>query len=163
MRLYKDGVFINSVSGGGIASSTTVFQIAGANGNTIRYFNGSLDDVRVYNRALSANEIAAIYHAGSAGNVAERKAAPATLQRLMEQLALAEGHAGDTLPALVAESLRQVDVGTAVVLVTTRPTDLADSTRFAEVWSDHVLRDRVRRILCIDTSSARLADYFAAE
>jgi hypothetical protein len=33
-----------------------------------QYFNGSIDEVEIYNRALSAEEIAGIYNAGSAGN-----------------------------------------------------------------------------------------------
>jgi len=31
------------------------------------YFNGTLDDVRIYNRALSAAEVTALYHLGSGG------------------------------------------------------------------------------------------------
>jgi uncharacterized protein (DUF58 family) len=90
-------------------------------------------------------------------------ASPATLQQMMEQLALAEAQSADVLPALLAESLRQVAVGTEVVLVTTRPVDLADTERFAELWSDPVLRERSRRILHVDASSRRLAEYFAVD
>jgi uncharacterized protein (DUF58 family) len=90
-------------------------------------------------------------------------ASPATLQRLMEHLSLAEARSDDTLPALLAESLRQVESGTEVVLVSTRPIDVGDTERFAELRSDRVLCDRVRRILCVDTSSELLANYFVAE
>jgi uncharacterized protein (DUF58 family) len=90
-------------------------------------------------------------------------ASPATLQRLMEQLALAETQSTDTLPALLAETLRQVATGTEVVLVSTHPVDLSDTERFEELRSDHVLRDRARRLLCIDASSDRLGDYFVPE
>jgi hypothetical protein len=31
------------------------------------YFNGQLDEIEIYSRALSASEIQAIYNAGSAG------------------------------------------------------------------------------------------------
>lgn len=31
------------------------------------YFNGAIDDVRIYNRALDANEVMLLYHAGLAG------------------------------------------------------------------------------------------------
>jgi uncharacterized protein (DUF58 family) len=90
-------------------------------------------------------------------------ASPSTLQGLMEQLALAEPQTADALPALLAETLRQVAAGTEVVLVSTRPIDLTDTARFAEFRSDHVLRDRAKRVLCVDTSSEQLADYFVAE
>lgn len=90
-------------------------------------------------------------------------ASPATLQRLMEQLAVAEAHAGNTLPALLKEALQQVAAGTEVVLVTTRPIDLTDAGQFADLLSNPVLRERMRHILCVDASSERLADYFSAE
>jgi len=90
-------------------------------------------------------------------------ASPATQQRLMEQLALAEAQTADALPALLGKVLRQVAAGTEIILVTTRPVDLADTEQFAELWSDPVLRDRARRLLCIDASSEQLADYFSAE
>ena len=41
--------------------STNTFEI-GAGGGT-RYFDGVLDDVRIYSRALCATEVAAIYAA----------------------------------------------------------------------------------------------------
>ncbi|AEJ02115.1 LamG domain protein jellyroll fold domain protein [Nitrosomonas sp. Is79A3] len=37
-------------------------------GPTFDYFNGTIDEVQIFNRALSASEIAAAYNAGSAGN-----------------------------------------------------------------------------------------------
>ena len=33
------------------------------------YFNGSLDDVRIYNRALSADDIAMLYNGGNGTEV----------------------------------------------------------------------------------------------
>ena len=36
-------------------------------GSTVLPFTGKLDEVSIYNRALSASEIAAIYNAGAAG------------------------------------------------------------------------------------------------
>jgi uncharacterized protein (DUF58 family) len=90
-------------------------------------------------------------------------ASPATLQRLMERLALAEAQPDGALSALLTETLQQVDAGTEILLVTTRPVDLTDTEQFAELWSDPVLRDRARRLLCINASSAQLADFFSAE
>jgi uncharacterized protein (DUF58 family) len=90
-------------------------------------------------------------------------ASSATLQGLMEQLALVEPRSDDSLPALLVAVLRQIAAGTEVVLVSTRPVDLADATQFVDILSDPAMRERARRILCIDTSSERLAQFFSAE
>ena len=87
-------------------------------------------------------------------------ASSATLQRLMEQLALVEAKIDTSLPALLVATLRQVAAGTEVVLVSTRRVDLSNATEFVEILSDPVLRNRARRILCVDTSSDRLAEFF---
>ena len=70
MRLYLDGVEIGSGShavGGVIDVDPTVPVWIGANGTAARFFDGVLDDVRVYNTALSASEIASLYSAGGGG------------------------------------------------------------------------------------------------
>jgi uncharacterized protein (DUF58 family) len=90
-------------------------------------------------------------------------ASSATLQRLLEQLALIEARADTSLATVLAATLRQIATGTEVVLVSTRGVDLTDATQFRELLSDPVTRDRTRRILAVDTSSERLAEYFAAE
>jgi hypothetical protein len=90
-------------------------------------------------------------------------ASSATLQRLMEQLALVAPRTDDLLPALLVTAMQQVAVGAEIVLVTTRPVDLADATEFVDVLSDPVMRDRARRILCVDASSQQLAEFFSAE
>ena len=63
LRLYVNGVLRNSVAAsGGIAASTAPLRIGG---NTVfsvpgtEYFAGLIDEVRIYNRALSAAEITA--------------------------------------------------------------------------------------------------------
>jgi hypothetical protein len=63
LRLYVNGVLRNSVSApGGINASTAPLRIGG---NTVfsvpgtEYFAGLIDEVRIYNRALSAAEITA--------------------------------------------------------------------------------------------------------
>jgi len=63
LRLFVNGVLRNSVSAsGGIAASTAPLRIGG---NTVfsvpgtEYFAGLIDEVRIYNRALSAAEITA--------------------------------------------------------------------------------------------------------
>jgi uncharacterized protein (DUF58 family) len=90
-------------------------------------------------------------------------ASSATLQRLMEQLALIEARSDTSLPELLAATLRQSAAGTEVVLVSTRTVDLTDTAQFSEILSDPVMRERARRILSVNTSSERLAEYFSAD
>ncbi len=57
-RLYVNGVF----AGGGDTTAPqtpTAFRIGSNIG--VRFFNGAIDDVRLYNRALSSNEVAQLY------------------------------------------------------------------------------------------------------
>jgi hypothetical protein len=81
----------------------------------------------------------------------------------MEQLALVAPSTDDSLPALLVTAMQRVAVGAEIVLVTTRPVDLADATQFLDVLSDPAMRDRARRILCVDASSQQLAEFFTAE
>ena len=90
-------------------------------------------------------------------------ASAALLQGLMEQLATAEAGTGDTLPGLLANALPRIAAGAEIVLVSTRPVNLADAGRFAAVWSSPVLRERAQCIRCIDTSSEQLAEFFQTE
>jgi Concanavalin A-like lectin/glucanases superfamily len=55
---YVNGVF---TSGGNTASPNgpSSFRIGSENG--LRFFNGAIDDVRIYNRALASNEVAQLY------------------------------------------------------------------------------------------------------
>ncbi|MDB5161770.1 MAG: Laminin sub protein [Candidatus Saccharibacteria bacterium] len=61
---YLDGALVGSYPGANASapgSSTTYI----ASANTTRYFNGSVDDTRIYNRVLSASEISTLYSAGA--------------------------------------------------------------------------------------------------
>jgi hypothetical protein len=62
MRLYINGVFDTSVTGpvGGIVANTTSVGIGGQASDGTRTLLGALDDVRIYNQALTAGEIAAL-------------------------------------------------------------------------------------------------------
>ena len=90
-------------------------------------------------------------------------ASSALLQGLMEQLATVAARADDTLPALLAHALPRIAAGAEIVLISTRPTDLADGVRFAALESDPAFRDRLRRIRCINTSGEQLAEFFQAD
>jgi hypothetical protein len=63
--VYLNGVDDTGASGG---NTGTYFgpSTPGAigNNNTSAAFNGDIDEVRLYNRALSADEVAALYNMG---------------------------------------------------------------------------------------------------
>ena len=68
MAIYIDGVsqtLTSSGSGDGTIQNTTSKVIIGASGNgTYKYFDGSIANVGIWNRALSASEIESIYWKG---------------------------------------------------------------------------------------------------
>jgi hypothetical protein len=104
--------YVNGASIGTDPSSAVVpsmsqpLTIGNAEGNF--YFNGSLDEVSIYTRALSSNEIAAIYAAGSAG-----KCSPYSL---LEPLIASFNLAGTNL---VINAANGVAGGTYTVLMST--------------------------------------------
>lgn len=65
-KLYVDNIEMNSntLPSGDIQSSNSVLRIGEGTSATNRVFDGVIDEVRVYNRALSANEVAELYRAG---------------------------------------------------------------------------------------------------
>ena len=68
VRFYKNGALVNSatLSSSSICDNSQSLRIGGesdADGGAI--FSGHLDDVRIYNRALSADEIKRLYKIGS--------------------------------------------------------------------------------------------------
>lgn len=67
LRMYVDGKNVsNPIASGSISSSSTPFLI-GAQYNTgsiSHYFNGQIDDVRIYNYALSAAQVKKLYNGG---------------------------------------------------------------------------------------------------
>ena len=65
MILYKNGVEIDRAAGISVASDSTVLVGAFKNGHI---WNGSIDDVRIYNSALSTEQISAMYNNGE-GNI----------------------------------------------------------------------------------------------
>jgi len=65
LKAYKDGVLItsNSSPSGNPTSETGTLKL-GRHALSAQYFGGSVDDVRIYNRALNQHEIE-ILHAGT--------------------------------------------------------------------------------------------------
>ena len=66
LRLYVDGVLEGSGSNSGSITPGDPLQI-GRNDNGQEYFSGLIDDVRLYNRALTAQEVQDLYDAGNSG------------------------------------------------------------------------------------------------
>jgi hypothetical protein len=66
--LYVDGKIVNSASGACTAASGTYSLKIGASGNLGQYFSGSVDDVRIFNRALSASEVQGFYYSAAGRN-----------------------------------------------------------------------------------------------
>ena len=65
VKTYVNGVLDRQVSASGILSSTTyAIDLGKTADGTNNYFNGLIDDARVYNRALSAAQLAALYNGG---------------------------------------------------------------------------------------------------
>lgn len=90
-------------------------------------------------------------------------ASSATLQGLLERLATAEAGSKDSLPALLGDVLPRISSDAEIVLASTRPIDFADASRFQALGANSSLRERARRILCIDASSEQLSRYFRME
>lgn len=61
--IYRDGVLIGSFAGTNAVAPTNNYTRIG--GHTGRFVTGSIDDVRIYNRPLSASEISQLYTLGA--------------------------------------------------------------------------------------------------
>ena len=65
-NLYVDGNLVDSVSGAiAIAGNTAAMQIGGNPGAAGRGWDGILDDVAIWNRALNADEVSDIWNGGT--------------------------------------------------------------------------------------------------
>ncbi len=64
-QVYFDGELINTVEGnfsGGVWDDSVPFEIARPyTGTADRYFNGTIDEVMIFNKALSADQIQQLY------------------------------------------------------------------------------------------------------
>ena len=89
-------LYINGTLQGQLASVTSISSASawaiGANSAQYRAdgyprtWNGVIDEVSIYNRALSSNEIAAIYNAGSSGKCADQPAQIASFTKTFSTL-----------------------------------------------------------------------------
>jgi hypothetical protein len=61
MRLYLDGVFYNITGVSGLLGSNYENLLIGSCYEGY-YFNGKIDDIRIYNRALNETEIQQLYN-----------------------------------------------------------------------------------------------------
>ncbi len=64
VRVYLNGVAGSATTDSAISYTTDDVEIGRAFQNNVYSFNGSLDDVRMYNRALSLEEIKKLYNSG---------------------------------------------------------------------------------------------------
>lgn len=72
--LYLDGTYITNGTTSVLFSAATNFQI-GVDSDVGNYLNANIDDVRVYNRALSANDIQELYnYTGLGAQIVQSKA-----------------------------------------------------------------------------------------
>jgi hypothetical protein len=62
-KFYLNGADVSNTSATSV-NGGDAFERIGADPNNSFYFNGTLDDVRLYNRALSATEVKQLYNAG---------------------------------------------------------------------------------------------------
>jgi len=63
-KFYDNGVSVSLTTTSGFAGDTGNSRIGGYTGANEWWWNGSIDEVRVYNRALSADEIKRLYQMG---------------------------------------------------------------------------------------------------
>lgn len=68
MKIYINGVLEATVTDTTTVATTNTTAVTLANrSDGVQYFNGSLDELKIFNRALTATEIKAEYNAGNAG------------------------------------------------------------------------------------------------
>ncbi len=61
LTIYVDGVPQGSANGGTNSLSTSAYVRFGSRQTGVNFFNGSLDEIKFYNRALGSNEVTALY------------------------------------------------------------------------------------------------------
>ena len=99
VRLFVDGVEIDAgtPASGAIAHAGRNLYLGSFDGSSLDW-PGAVDEVEIYNRALTAGEIAAIYNAGSAGKCMSGQA-PAITAQPQNQIQVAGSNATFTVTA----------------------------------------------------------------
>jgi uncharacterized protein (DUF58 family) len=87
----------------------------------------------------------------------------ALLQDLMERLALVDAQSRDRVPELLQLAVSQIEPGTEIVLVSTRPIDLTQADYAGKLSHDVARRISGRGMRMVDTSSPDLAQFFQPE
>ncbi|MBN2475316.1 MAG: DUF58 domain-containing protein [Pirellulales bacterium] len=90
-------------------------------------------------------------------------ASVALLQDLMQRLAVAEAHGEDTLPELLTRAAGQIDPGTEVIVIGTRPSACGDASRREAARQRLARRAGHREIRYLDAASDELARYYQPE
>lgn len=93
----------------------------------------------------------------------EGPASPALLDDVMQRLAVAGASPDDHLPQLLQEALKRIDTEVQVVLVSTRPVDVQDTQRLADLPGSPAWRSLLGRMRVIDAASSELEHYFRVE
>lgn len=68
VKIYIDGVLSNSTAWSGVADTNTEAMLIGGATSQFSAFPGNIDEVKIYNRALTDAEVKADYQAQNAGN-----------------------------------------------------------------------------------------------
>ena len=84
----------------------------------------------------------------------------ALLQDILERLALIDAGNQDRVPELLRLAARGIEAGTEIVLVSTRPLDLAQTDYAGRLPGEVARRLGGRGLRLVDTSSENLARYF---
>ena len=79
IKLYKDGVLQNEQTNSGLRSISDSAWLA-LGSETRFHYTGNLDDVRIYNRALVADDITAIYNNSDLVNLSPDSTTPSILK-----------------------------------------------------------------------------------
>jgi hypothetical protein len=80
VRGYIDGVLVGNVAGGGATASSFAFQIGGWSGQPTRTVDGLIDDIRIFDTALDATDIAYLYNSGNGrGIIVESPSVPSAI------------------------------------------------------------------------------------
>ena len=82
------------------------------------------------------------------------------LREIMTQLACITHTSQDNLPVVLKQALEKSSNGTQLVLISSRPVDLNDTQRFADVWKNPQQAFRIESIICINAASNEIDEYF---